>query len=180
MNFCSHCGASVSLIIPAGDDRERHVCSQCQTIHYQNPRIITGTLPIFGDQVLLCKRAIEPRSGYWTLPAGFMENGETTEQGAARETWEEAHAKVEITSLYTIFNLPQINQVYFFYLAHMPEAQFSSGIESLQVELFSEAKIPWQQLAFPVVKKTLQHFFNDRKTNDFPLRSENFIRTTPL
>ena len=176
MKFCSACGGKVSLTIPAGDDRERHVCTSCSTIHYQNPRIITGTLPLHGDRVLLCKRAIEPRYGLWTLPAGFMENGETTEQGAARETWEEARARVDIQSLYTLFNRPQINQVYFFYLGRLTEPEFGAGPESLDVQLFDERDIPWDQLAFPVVRRTLERYFEDRQRDHFPLHSEDILR----
>jgi len=178
MKFCSHCGNSVVLRIPAGDDRERHVCDHCDTIHYQNPRIITGCLPIHEDKVLLCKRAIEPRHGFWTLPAGFMENGETTEQGALRESWEEARANIAIEGLYTLFNLPQINQVYFFYRGQLTDTNFGPGTESLEVELFSEENIPWDELAFPVVKRTLKHYFTDRITGDYPMRSEDIIKPT--
>lgn len=176
MKFCSQCGQAVKLEIPAGDNRERHVCSHCDTIHYQNPRIITGTLPILGNQVLLCRRAIEPRYGLWTLPAGFMENGETTEQGASRETWEEARAKVRIKGLYTLFNLPQINQVYFFYRAELTRPEFGAGPESLEVALFHEDEIPWDELAFPVVERTLKHYFSDRKNGLFPVRTEDITR----
>ncbi|MBB3168230.1 NUDIX hydrolase [Simiduia aestuariiviva] len=176
MKFCSQCGEGVTLAIPEGDNRERHVCNACSTIHYQNPRIITGTLPVYDDQILLCKRAIEPRHGLWTLPAGFMENGETTEQGAIRETWEEASANVNDLALYSIFNLPQINQVYFFYRAQLSDLSFGPGEESLEVELFNEDAIPWDQLAFPVITRTLQHYLSDRKSGEFPVRTEDIIR----
>ena len=179
MKFCSQCGAAVLRRIPEGDDRERHVCGSCSTIHYQNPRIITGCLPIHEDKVLLCKRAIEPRHGYWTLPAGFMENGETTEEGALRESWEEARATIELDNLYTLFNLPHINQVYFFYRGRLSNLDFAPGYESLEVELFSEAEIPWDDLAFPVVRKTLEHYFIDRVENYFPIRSENIFYKRP-
>lgn len=176
MKFCSQCGAGVILAIPEGDNRERFVCETCSTIHYQNPRIITGTLPVYEGQVLLCKRAIEPRHGLWTLPAGFMENGETTEEGAVRETWEEASATVANLSLYTLFNLPQIHQVYFFYRANLTALDFGPGPESLEVALFDENDIPWDNLAFPVIKRTLELYFTDRKTCSFPVRSEDIIR----
>jgi ADP-ribose pyrophosphatase YjhB (NUDIX family) len=172
MKYCGNCGQKVALRIPQGDDRERHVCDHCDTIHYQNPRIITGCLPLYKDKVLLCRRAIEPRYGLWTLPAGFMENGETTEQGAMRETWEEAKARINIDALYTLFNLPQINQVYLFYRGGLTDLSFGAGPESLDVELFSEEKIPWQELAFPVVYKTLQYYFADRHTGSYPFRSD--------
>ena len=170
MKFCSQCGNSVSTRIPEGDSYERHVCDDCGVIHYQNPKIIVGCLPVYGDQVLLCKRAIEPRLGYWTLPAGFMENGETTQQGALRETWEEAEAKPVIDDLYTLFNLPHISQVYMFYLARLSEPTFAAGDESLEVKLFNEDEIPWDNLAFPVVNETLKYYFGDRKVGEFPIR----------
>ncbi len=176
MKFCSSCGSTVVLEIPAGDDRHRHVCKDCDTIHYQNPRIITGCLPLHEDKVLLCKRAIEPRHGFWTLPAGFMENGETTIEGALRESWEEAKATIAIDELYTLFNLPHINQVYLFYRGQLANLEFGPGEESLDVQLFTEAEIPWDQLAFPVVNRTLQLFFEDRKHGLYPLHSEDIIR----
>lgn len=176
MKFCSSCGADVFHEIPAGDDRHRHVCRECDTIHYQNPRIITGCLPLYEDKVLLCKRAIEPRYGYWTLPAGFMENGETTSDGALRESWEEAQATIDIDGLYTMFNLPQINQVYLFYRGRLANLDFAAGYESLDVKLFTEEEIPWKELAFPVINRTLEKYFEDRKNNVFPLHSEDIIR----
>jgi len=176
MNFCSNCGNPVTQRIPAGEDRLRYVCDQCDTIHYQNPHIITGCLVTHGDQVLLCKRAIEPRHGLWTLPAGFMENGETTEQGAARETWEEALAKVDIKDLYAIFNLPQINQVYIMFRGELVGEEFGAGPESLETQLFDEADIPWDELAFPMMKTTLEYYFEDRKTGNFPIRRKDLIR----
>lgn len=176
MKYCPNCGSPVALRIPEGDDRKRHVCDQCDTVHYQNPRIITGCLPVYGDKVLLCRRAIEPRYGFWTLPAGFMENGETVEQGALRESWEEARARIDIDALYTLFNLPQINQVYMFYRGNLANPDFAPGTESLDVELFAEEQIPWEELAFPVVVKTLRHYFSDRKINQFPFRCEDIYK----
>ena len=179
MKFCSQCGHTVALSIPDGDNRERFICQSeiCATIHYQNPNIITGCLLTHQDKVLLCKRAIEPKYGLWTLPAGFMENGETTEQGAIRESWEEARAKATISQLYAIYNLPHINQVYFIYKGELCDLQFSAGEESLAVDLFSEQDIPWDTLAFTVVAKTLKHYFdNRRKSNSsekFSLYTEN-------
>ena len=170
MNFCIKCGASVSMIVPDGDTRERAVCDNCGHIHYVNPRIVTGCLPVYKDQVLLCKRAIEPRYGFWTLPAGYLENGETVAVGAARETMEEANANVTGLELYTVFSLPHISQIYMFFLSELNKAEFSSGEESLEVKLFSEDEIPWDSLSFPVVTQTLEFFFEDRKTSDFPVR----------
>jgi ADP-ribose pyrophosphatase YjhB (NUDIX family) len=172
MKFCSQCGAPVSRKIPPEDDRERHVCDACGTIHYINPKVVVGCLPLHGDQVLLCKRAIHPRKGYWTLPAGFLENGETSLQGALRETWEEARAQVSEAVLYTVFDLPHISQIYMFYRAQLQAPEFAAGQESLDVALFHEHQIPWDQLAFPVITDTLRYFFLDRVAAEFPVRSE--------
>lgn len=169
MNFCSDCGQPVRVGIPDDDNRPRHICDHCNTIHYQNPKIVAGTIPVYGDKILLCKRAIEPRYGYWTLPAGFMENHETTADAALRETWEEAQAKVNIQQLYMLIDTTVISQVYMIFLAELPEPVFSSGPESLEVELFSEEEIPWSELAFPTIEKSLRHFFDDRKKGCFPL-----------
>jgi ADP-ribose pyrophosphatase YjhB (NUDIX family) len=159
------------LRIPAGDDRERHVCVRCEMIHYQNPRVIVGCLPVSGERILLCKRAIEPRLGYWTLPAGFLENGETTLAGAQRETWEEAQAEVANPVLYRIFDLPGINQIYMFYRGELIDNRFGAGTESLEVDLFHPETIPWQQLAFPVVIETLREYLADRERGEFPVRA---------
>ncbi len=171
MKFCSDCGAKVVQKIPEMDDRLRFVCESCNAIHYQNPNVVVGTLVYFGDQVLLCKRAIEPRLGFWTLPAGFMENGESTAEGAKRETWEESGVVYDKSNLYRLFDIPYINQVYVFYLAEMLSPVYKAGIESLEVQLFSEAEIPWDQLAFPVMQDVLLEFFEDRKKGQFPVRS---------
>ncbi|TCK04930.1 NUDIX hydrolase [Marinobacterium mangrovicola] len=170
MNYCSQCGESVEIGIPPGDNRERHICPACGTIHYHNPRIIAGCLPVYGDKVLLCKRAIEPRLGYWTLPAGFMENGESTEDAARRETREEACTEVQMQSLYTLTSILHVNQVQMIYLAQMPEPTFGPSEESLEVELFSEEEIPWDQLAFETIRMVLNLYFEDRKKQHFPLR----------
>jgi ADP-ribose pyrophosphatase YjhB (NUDIX family) len=176
MKFCSSCGEKVVFRVPAGDNRERYLCEHCDTIHYQNPRIITGCLPIWQDQVLLCRRAIDPRSGFWTLPAGFLENGETTQEGALRETWEEACARVVEPSLYTLFSLPHISQIYMFYRAHLADAEYQAGEETLEVRLFDEADVPWSELAFPVVTETLSHYFSDRRAGEYPVRSQEIRR----
>jgi ADP-ribose pyrophosphatase YjhB (NUDIX family) len=174
MKFCSNCGASIQILVPVGDNRERHVCIGCETIHYNNPRIITGCLPVYQEQVLMCRRAIEPRLGFWTLPAGFLELGETVAQGAVRETEEEAGAQVNIGDLYCMFNLPHIGQVYMMYLAELPEAVFSTHTdESLEVRLFTEEDIPWRELAFRTMWRTLHHYFEDRKTGKFSLHVED-------
>ena len=169
MNFCTSCGSAVILKIPEGDERERFVCVECELIHYSNPRVIVGCVPYEG-RVLLCKRAIEPRKNYWTLPAGFMENGETTPQGAARETWEEAQARVSNLQLYRIFDVPNINQVYMFYRCDLDEGKFGVGPESLETDLYLERDIPWDNIAFPVVHQTLRSFFRDIEANHFPVQ----------
>ena len=175
MNFCSHCGSPTHRRIPEGDNRHRFICTntQCGVIHYKNPRIITGCLPTYKGKVLLCKRAIEPRYGRWTLPAGFMENGETTEQGAIRESQEEAHTNLHIEQLYALYNLPYINQVYFFYKAKLTDTDFGPSSESLEVALFSEEEIPWDNLAFSTVVKTLEYYFADRKKGEYPIHIED-------
>lgn len=176
MKFCSQCGGSIELRIPEGDNRERHICIDCGTIHYQNPKIVTGCLPEWEDRILLCRRAIAPRHGYWTLPAGFLENGETTLQGAARETMEEASARVTVRSLYATFNLPHIDQVYMFFRANLLDLDYGPGEESLEVELFSEAQIPWGELAFPVVVETLKLYFADRVRGEFKSHLGDILR----
>ena len=158
MKFCSNCGATVSHKIPAGDALPRYVCDACNTIHYQNPRMIVGCVPVWEDKVLLCKRAIEPRRGLWTVPAGFMENGETLE---------EANARVEIGVLYAVFNIPHVNQVYLLFLAKLLDLDFHAGEESLETRLFREDEIPWDQLAFATVRNTLTHYFSDRARQHF-------------
>ena len=170
MKFCAQCGEPVRLLVPSGDDRERHVCSGCGAIHYQNPKVVTGCLAIHEDRVLLCRRAIAPRAGLWTLPAGFLEDGETTVEGALRETFEEARANVAVEGLYTIFNLPHISQIYMFFRARLADLEFAAGPESTDVRLFAEHEIPWSELAFPVVKDTLEHYFRDRRSGTYPVR----------
>lgn len=170
MKFCTSCGSAVSLQIPEGDDRERFVCSSCQLVHYTNPRVIVGCVPHYEGKVLLCKRAIEPRKNYWTLPAGFMENGETTLQGAARETWEEARARVSNLELYRVFDVPSISQVYMFYRCDLDEGSFGVGLESLETDLYLEKDIPWDNIAFPVIRHTLKSFFADADRGHFPVQ----------
>lgn len=166
MKFCSQCAHPVALMIPEGDNRPRYVCSHCEAIHYQNPKLVIGSIPVWqpegeGVQVLLCKRAIEPRLGYWTLPAGFMENNETTAEAAVRETEEEAGADIEIGSLFSLLNVAQVHQVHLFYLARLRNLDFAPGVESLEVQLFTKDQIPWGELAFPTIRKTLELFFDD-------------------
>ncbi|MCU7797013.1 MAG: NUDIX hydrolase [Candidatus Thiodiazotropha sp. (ex Myrtea spinifera)] len=176
MKFCSQCGSTVEVNIPEGDNRPRHVCAACGTIHYQNPKIVVGCIPVWQEKVLLCRRAIEPRYGFWTVPAGFMENGETSQQGAARETLEEACARVDVEGLYTLFNLPHINQIYLLFRSRLLDLDFGAGAESLDVGLFEEHEIPWDEIAFPVVRETLRLYFKDREQADFPLRGGTIER----
>lgn len=179
MNYCSHCGAPVSMQVPTGDNRPRHVCTVCAAVHYQNPKIVVGAIPEWQDQILLCRRAIEPRYGFWTLPAGFLERGETTLAGAARETLEEANARIEIGHLYSLFNLPHIDQVYMLFRARLLDLDFGPGEESLEVRLFAETEIPWDELAFPVVRETLKLFFSDRADGRSELRLGDIVREGP-
>lgn len=178
MIYCSNCGALVVEKIPAGDNRTRYVCEACNTIHYQNPNIVAGCIPLWQDRLLLCRRAIEPRYGLWTLPAGFMENGESTEQAAARETWEEARARVGSMKLYGVFSIPHINQVYMMFRACLQAEDFEAGPESLDVRLFAADEIPWDKLAFPVVKLTLERYCSDLESNEFPVHVEDIIKHT--
>lgn len=175
MKFCSVCGAKVTLLVPEGDQRPRHVCTACGSIHYLNPKLVVGSLPCFENRILLCRRAIEPRLGFWTLPSGFMELGESTQEAAIRETLEEACARIEIQGLYTMVNLPQISQVHLLYLAQLQDTDFAPGEESLETRLFSEEEIPWQDLAFRSVTLSLRHYFNDRQTDSFPFHEETLI-----
>jgi len=170
MKYCSECGAQVTLEIPAGDNRPRYICSQCETIHYSNPKIVAGCIPVWQDKILLCKRAIEPRHGLWTLPAGFMENDESTVEAALRETLEEAGAQVEVRDLYTMISLVHINQVYMMFLADMTNTDFAPGEESLETELFAEEEIPWDRIAFPVIEETMRLYFADRASGKFRTR----------
>ena len=173
MKFCSNCGGPVVHRVPPGDNLPRYVCDACATIHYQNPRMVVGCLPEWRSKVLLCRRAIEPRHGYWTLPAGFMENDETVAQAALRETMEEANARVELGDMYSVLSVPHVSQVHVFYRAALLDLDFGPGIESLEVKLFDEADIPWNDIAFRTVSSTLRHYYEDRKTGRFGLHTED-------
>lgn len=175
MNFCSQCGNPVTLRIPPGDNLPRHICVECATIHYQNPKIVVGAVAAWGDRVLLCRRAIEPRHGYWTLPAGFMENGESTADAAARETLEEACARIEIDALFSVLSIPHISQVHMLYRGRLIEQSFAPGEESLEVALFAEADIPWDQLAFRTISRTLKLYFEDRRKGQFEIHGGEVI-----
>ncbi len=178
MKYCSQCGGTLEHRIPEGDSLARYICTVCACIHYQNPRVITGCIPVWEDKVLMCKRAIEPRYGYWTLPAGFLEIGETSAEGAVRETMEEARARVEVGPLFSFINVTYIGQIYTFYRAELLDLEFSPGAESLEVELMTEAQIPWKELAFPTVKLGLQDYFEDRRKGQFQLHMHD-LKTPP-
>jgi ADP-ribose pyrophosphatase YjhB (NUDIX family) len=173
MKFCPECSQPVRHGIPSGDDRLRHICDACGMVHYQNPKVIAGCIPVYGERILLCRRAIEPRLGYWTLPAGFMELGETLAEAACREAREEANVVVELDSIYTLFSLPHISQIYAFFRGRMPEEKFSAGEESLEVRMFEESEIPWDQLAFQTVRRSLSLYLEDRKAGEFIFRTED-------
>ena len=177
MKFCPNCGAPVVLKIPPGDNLPRHVCDVCASVHYQNPKMVIGCIPDWEGRVLLCRRAIEPRHGLWTLPAGFMENGETTPQAAARETLEEANAQVTVGDLYSMYNIPHINQVYLLFRAQLLNLDFSPGVESLEVALFEEAAIPWKEIAFRTISTTLRHYYEDRKQGRYGCHSGAILPT---
>jgi ADP-ribose pyrophosphatase YjhB (NUDIX family) len=163
VKFCSHCGQPVSLRTPEGDHLPRFVCDGCGVVHYQNPKLVVGCVPEHEGRILLCKRAIEPRHGYWTIPAGFMENGETTQDGARRESWEEALADVEIGSLLAVVHVLHADQVHVMFRARLPEPRFGAGAESLEVMLYDEADVPWQDIAFRSVDFALRRYFEDRR-----------------
>ena len=170
IKHCRNCGTAVIYRLPDdGDTRERAVCPACLTIHYQNPLNVVGTVPYWGDRVLLCNRAIEPRHGYWTLPAGFLELGETVAEGAARETDEEAGAQIEMQGLYTVISVPRVGQVHLFYRARLLADTFNPGPETMETRLYDESEIPWDEIAFRTVRETLEHFFADRRRGHFPV-----------
>ncbi len=167
IRHCRVCGSAVDYRVPVDDNRERAVCPACGEIHYENPLNVVGTLPVWGDQVLLCRRAIEPRHGLWTLPAGFMELGETTAEGALRETDEEAGARIELQGLFTLLNVVRVGQVHLFYRARLLDTDFAPGSETLEARLFHEHEIPWDEIAFRTVRETLLRFFADRQQGSF-------------
>lgn len=172
IKHCRNCGAAVVYRLPDdGDTRERAVCPACDTIHYENPLNVVGTLPYFGELVLLCKRNIEPGWGKWTLPAGFMELGETAAEGAARETDEEAGAQIEMEDLFTVLSVPRVGQVHLFFRARLLSDQFAPGHETIEARLFAEAEIPWEEIAFRTVKETLARFFEDRRKGRFAVHT---------
>ena len=173
MKFCPNCAALMTKRVPPGDSVPRDVCDACGSIHYQNPKLVVGCVPEWEGRILLCRRALEPRYGYWTLPAGFMENGETTGQGAARETLEEAGARIELLAPFSMISVPYVNQVHLFFRARLLDLEFKPGDESLEVALFEEARVPWKDIAFRTVGLTLKHWFADRARNSFGFHAED-------
>lgn len=172
IKHCKNCGTAVVYRLPDdGDTKQRAVCPACHTVHYENPLNVVGTIPVWGDQVLLCKRAIEPRWGKWTLPAGFMELNETASEGAARETLEEAGAQFEMGEFFSLVSIPRVGQVHLFYRARLTSDQFAPGVETIEARLFSEHEIPWDDIAFRTTRETLQHFFIDRQNQRFPVHT---------
>jgi ADP-ribose pyrophosphatase YjhB (NUDIX family) len=169
IKHCKACGGEAPYSIPPDDNRERAICKVCGTIHYENPTNVVGTVPVWNDKVLLCRRNIEPRYGLWTLPAGFMELGETTEQGAIRETEEEAGARIDLQGLYTLLNVVRVGQVHLFYRATLRDTDFAPGPETIECNLFREEEVPWDELAFRTVRETLRHYFDDRRRGRFEL-----------
>lgn len=179
MKFCNECGNPVDLTIPEGDNLPRHVCRHCGTIHYVNPKVVVGCIAEWGDHILLCRRSIAPRYGLWTLPAGFMENGESTAQAAARETWEEAQANVDRLAPFSLVSVPHINQVHLFYRARLMNSDFAPGLETLETNLFLEESLPWQALAFRTVELCLRAYYADRRTGQFKFH-DDVVRPTGL
>lgn len=175
IKFCTQCAASVSIRVPTGDTLPRHVCDRCGHIHYENPRLVVGCVAEYEGSILLCRRAIEPRYGFWTLPAGFMENGETTAEAAARETLEEACAKVAIGAPFAMVNVAHINQVHLFYRGHLEIPEYAAGEESLDVSLVTEKDIPWDDLAFRSVTLCLQRYFEDRRRGHFSFHTADLL-----
>ena len=171
IQHCRACGQRVAYVVPADDNRERAVCPACQTIHYVNPINVVGTVPVWGDQVLLCRRAIEPRHGLWTLPAGFMEMGETSSVGAERETTEEAGARIELQGLFSVLNVVRAGQIHLFYRARLLDIDFAPGSETLEAQLFREDEIPWDEIAFRTVRETLLFYFEDRRRGQFGIHT---------
>ena len=176
MKYCTACGGPLVMKVPEDEDRPRHCCSKCGLIHYQNPKIVVGCIPEWQDRILLCLRGIEPRKGLWTLPAGFLENGETLAEGAERETFEETRARVTHMQPYRLFNISHVSQVYMMFRARLQAKIFEPTPESLEVRLFAEDEIPWKTLAFPVIEETLSHYYRDRARGVFPFQVEDIVR----
>lgn len=176
MKYCSYCGAKLTFKIPVGDDRPRFLCNACNTVHYENPKMVVGCIPEWGDRILMCRRAIQPRHGKWTLPAGYLENGETVSEAAKREAFEEARARLENLTPYALFNLTFVNEVYLMFRANLVDSNFEPGEESLEVKLMMEDEIPWENIAFPVIRETLVRYFKDRETGYFSFHMGDILR----
>ncbi|MFH0728857.1 MAG: NUDIX hydrolase [Pseudomonadota bacterium] len=179
MNFCSNCGAPVKQLIPPDESRLRHVCPSCGIIHYENPKIVVGCIPEWENKILLCRRNIDPKRGKWTLPAGYLENGETVAEGARRETREETGAVVDNLSAYRMFDIAHINQIYLMFRARMNTSECHPTPESSEVALLDEEEIPWDKIAFQVIEKTLKHYFKDRSSGFFPFRIDQIHKVSP-
>jgi ADP-ribose pyrophosphatase YjhB (NUDIX family) len=176
IKHCRNCGIAVVYRLPDdGDTRERAICPACATVHYENPLNVVGTVPYWGDKILLCKRNIEPRYGKWTLPAGFMELGETTAQGAVRETEEEAGAQIALEGLFSVINVARVGQVHMFYRARLLSDRFDPGHETIEARLYAEHEIPWDEIAFRTVKETLERFFADRQRGQFGVHDVDIV-----
>jgi len=173
MKFCPNCGSPNTKRVPPGDAVPRDVCDACGSVHYQNPKLVVGCVPEWDGRILLCRRAIEPRYGYWTLPAGFMENGETPAQGAIRETHEESGARVDLGAPFSMISVPYVNQVHLFYRARLLDLEFKPGEETLETALFEEARVPWKDIAFRTVSLTLKHWLADRARGNFGFHAED-------
>ena len=175
IKHCRACGGEVRYQTPADDNRDRATCMVCTTIHYENPLNVVGTVPVWHDKVLLCRRNIEPRRGFWTLPAGFMELGESSAEGALRETIEEAGARIEMQGLFTLLNVVRVGQIHLFYRARLLDIDFAPGPETIEAELFDESEIPWSEMAFRTSRKTLELFFADRRTGAFGFHEADIV-----
>ncbi len=169
--YCPMCASPMTIHVPRGDGHPREICDHCGYVHYVNPLPVVGTIPVWKDKVLLCRRAIEPRKGFWTLPAGYMENKESLKDGAKRETWEESGAHIEVKDLLTLIDVPQASQVHFYYIAELLDLDWEPGPETFEQQLFSEEEIPWDEISFTTVKTTLEHYFADRRKGAFKLHS---------
>ena len=179
MKYCSNCGAHVEWLIPEMDSLPRHVCPTCNTVHYVNPKVVVGAIAEWDDRILLCRRAIQPRHGFWTLPAGFMENSETTAEAAARETLEEACARIQVGEMLSLINVPHISQVHIFYRARLLDLDFGAGEESLAVDLFREQDIPWDDIAFRTISLSLKQYFADRRAGQFTFHTSDLAAPGP-
>lgn len=177
MKRCSDCGGDLTFAIPAKDDRPRFICPACGAIHYENPKMVVGSIPEHEGRILLCRRAIDPRLGTWTLPAGYLENGETVHACAEREAYEEARVRLIELTPYLLFNICHINQLYLMFRGRLADLNFSAGSESLEVRLFSESEIPWNELSFAAIAETLRHYFQDRASGRFSFGIFDILKT---